>query len=155
MKEELLPPLLEEDRMLAGLAYPFWFLTAWMTLLSEKREEPFLRFNCIQAIVFGISSTIGFILFVIISTFLFRIIPFLASFGFGTLMALLYLALGILFMALIALMMFYAYRASQGVFFHVPFISRIVDRLFYGPEEKEQGQEFDEIDMDVDISEWK
>ena len=155
MKEEILPPLLEEDKMLAGLAYPLWFLTAWMTLLSDKKEEPFLRFNCIQAIVFGIISFVGFVVFVLIFSFLFRVIPFLANFGLGTLYALLFVFFSIVFMALVALNLFYAYRASQGTFFYIPFIGGIVDRFYYGPGEREDVVEIEEVDINEDISTWK
>ena len=154
MREEILPPILEEDKMLAGLAYPLWFLTAWMTLLSGKREEPFLRFHCIQALVYGILVTVGFIVFILVTAFVFRLIPFFATFGFGILYALLFVLYSLMFMAIIALTLFYAYRAGQGTFFHIPLIGGIVDRIFYGPQESESILDIEE-EVEGDISSWK
>jgi uncharacterized membrane protein len=49
-----------EDRLFAGLSYPFWFVCFPIFLISEKRQaNPFLRFHAYQAVVLGLMFWLG------------------------------------------------------------------------------------------------
>jgi uncharacterized membrane protein len=57
-EDEVLPPLSSEDKMLSGVCYPFWMAVPWFVLFSPKREDPFLTFHAIQALVLGLLGTV-------------------------------------------------------------------------------------------------
>jgi hypothetical protein len=72
---EILPPVTEEDKMLSGLVYPAWFVAPFFVLASPKREDPFLHFHALQALLFGaLSCVAGFVLMLALWVTM-RIIP--------------------------------------------------------------------------------
>lgn len=55
MSEQVSPKVSRDDRLLAGLAYPFWPLVFLLVYLSpEKRAIRFLRYHSYQALFLGL-----------------------------------------------------------------------------------------------------
>ena len=119
---EILPPLSEEDRMLAGLGYPFWPVVPPLVLLSSRREEPFVHFHALQALALGLVSTGGGLLLALFTWLVLKVLPGssptfsgvvgLGVFAFGFFSVLFYF--GFLF--------FTAWRAAAGRFLRLPFL---------------------------------
>ena len=61
--------------MLSGMAYPFWFAISPYLLMGQKKQEPFVRFHAIQAVVVGSIATMITLLILIIGAFLFSSAP--------------------------------------------------------------------------------
>lgn len=133
--EEILPPLSEDDKMLAGLCYPFWFLFSPYVLYSEKKKELFLYFHSLQGLYYGALST-GFMLITflfIYLVFFYRKVQNLASpsgqfdnqLTCGTLSI---VALSVFFLVLVSYIFFLlwlGYKASTGIIFKLPVIGSI------------------------------
>ncbi|MEW6284342.1 MAG: hypothetical protein AB1758_37350, partial [Candidatus Eremiobacterota bacterium] len=143
----ILPPVQEDDRMLAGLCYPFWFFVGPLVLFSSRRREPFLQFHARQGLYSGAASILGTLLVTLIVWLLFQILSpgvpdpgtiakagpagtggrgtvagFLGVFLFGAAW------LGLLFG--FCLFLFLGYRASAGEFMMLPWIGkRAMDRV--------------------------
>ena len=56
--DDILPPLSTEDKMMAGLCYPFWMVVPFFVLASSKREDPFLLFHSMQGLALGLLTTL-------------------------------------------------------------------------------------------------
>ena len=49
-----------EDRLMAALAYPFWFVIFPLIYMTpDKRNEPFLRSHSYQGAVLGVMGVVG------------------------------------------------------------------------------------------------
>lgn len=72
---KILPPIEPQDTMLSAMAYPFWFVICPYILLTEKKEEPFMRFQAIQALILGSASLLVALFAVIIGFILFQGAP--------------------------------------------------------------------------------
>ncbi|MFH1453112.1 MAG: hypothetical protein ABIH00_03930, partial [Armatimonadota bacterium] len=67
---EILPPINEEDKFIAALSYPFWFVVSWLILITDKKKEPFLFCHAYQSLFLGLFLTVAtLLLFIIITLF--------------------------------------------------------------------------------------
>jgi len=127
--EEILPPLKDEDKMISGMCYPLWFVIPAMVLLSNKKNEPFLKFNALQALFLGLISSIGYVLVSFVVFFILRFIP-AANPILGTFVFTCIVLMSIVFLALVILLFYYANQALRGEFFQVPYLGKWIERFF-------------------------
>ncbi len=139
---KILPPLEDDDTMIAALCYPFWYIASWMVFLSKKKDEPFVKFHAIQSLYFGLALLLINLLLTLIVFGISRCVPSAAGiirqdvvwkgymwkglFLLGVFLV--YLFLVVLGMIVV---FYYAYKTYRGVYFKIPFIGqRIEDRYF-------------------------
>ncbi len=138
--EEILPPLQEEDKIIAGLCYPLWFLISWMVLISGKKNEPFVKFHAIQSLFLGGITTVGTLVLLFLLYLFFRIAPSSSLLGMGLFVIIVIIGVSVLFLAITALIFYYAFKALNGEFFQIIFIGKLTERFF--PEYQERVDEF-------------
>jgi len=148
--EEILPPLKDEDLMIAGMCYPLWFVIPFMVLFSGKKNEPYLKFNALQSLFLGLVSSVGYLLLLFVVFFVIRFIP-AANPILGTFILLCIIALTIVFLALIILLFYYASRALKGEFFEVPYLGSWLERFFPEYQEKTDSWPPDATDQEESI----
>ena len=119
---KVLPPISDDDKMLAGLPYVVWPIGSLFILISRKKEDPFLHYHAVQALLAG--GVLGAILIVLtLALFLvFRVMPGSAHYlsamlGMGVMLGGGALLLGVLFSAV-----FLGWRATEGEMLRLPFI---------------------------------
>jgi uncharacterized membrane protein len=56
--EQLIPPLTEDEKMIAGSCYLLWPVVSPWVLLSQKKDNPFLLFHALQSIYLGGVTTV-------------------------------------------------------------------------------------------------
>jgi uncharacterized membrane protein len=64
--EQIVPPLSDDDKMLAGFCYPVWFAASPWVLLSNKKNEPFLYFHALQSLFIGAATTVASVISMLI-----------------------------------------------------------------------------------------
>ncbi len=99
----------QENRLIAALGYPIWII-ALVVLLTNLKDNRFMRVHALQALGFTIAWVIIYIALSIITS-----IPFLG-------LALIFLW-PILWLVWLILALYYAYRTYQGEVFSVPIVS--------------------------------
>jgi uncharacterized membrane protein len=130
---EILEPFNEEDKMLAALMYPFWFVVSWMVLLSAKKQEPFLRFHALQSLVFGGATAIGYVIFTFVVYLIFKVLsllPFMRSTSpvVGLVFMLFFIVWIIGLLALAGLCLYYASLAAKGEVFKIFYLGNLVEQ---------------------------
>jgi len=128
---EILPPLEEEDKMLAALSYPFWFIVSWMILLSGKKREPFVKFHAIQSLFFGASMTLGALLLIILFYLFTKAFPALMTVATGVIFIIFFLILMLLLLADLLLFFYFAFLAYNGKDFRIFIIGPYIERTFF------------------------
>lgn len=125
-RDEILPPLTTEDKMLSGLCYPFWMFTPPFVLASSKREDPFLLFHALQGVALGVVSTLITCFAMVAMWVAFSCLP-TSSVYFGALGILLLMAFlgfgGLVF----GVSIFYGWQASSGRFTRVPGLGELCE----------------------------
>ncbi len=134
-EEEILPPLSEEDKMIAGLCYPLWFGFSPYVLNSKKRQELYLYFHALQGLYYGIVTSVGlFISFILIYLIVFyRRVGNLVnpqgdfskqlSCGVVAIIIFALFLFGLVFVAFFTLWL--GWKASSGSMFRLPIIGKI------------------------------
>jgi uncharacterized membrane protein len=119
---KVLPPISDDDKMLAGLPYVVWPIGSLFILISRKKEDPFLHYHAVQALLAG--GVLGALLMILtLGLFLvFRIMPssahyLSAMFGMAVMLGGGALLLGVLLSAL-----FLGWRATEGEMLRLPLI---------------------------------
>jgi uncharacterized membrane protein len=113
----VLNPTKKDSNILAALCYPLSLIVALIIYLVEK-EDKWLKFHALQAIVFDLAYTAVF--FVV---FIFGWIFAFITFGLGIICILPIFAL----IPLVIIYRFYlAYRAYKGEYFEIPLIGQMV-----------------------------
>jgi uncharacterized membrane protein len=130
---EILEPLNEDDKMLAALMYPFWFVVSWMILVSDKKRDPFLRFHALQSLVFGGAASLGFVVFTFLIFLVFKVLswlPFMRSTSpaVGVIFVLFFIAWIIALFAIAGLFLYYASRTSKGQVFKIFYLGNLVEQ---------------------------
>lgn len=114
--DDILPPLSTEDKMLAGLCYPFWMCIPFFVLASSKREDPFLLFHSMQGLALGLLSSLVSILGVLFLWITFSSLPtswMMTSGLVGVVLVLAALGFGAL---CFGMSIFFGWQASSGKF---------------------------------------
>ena len=129
---EILPPYDDGELMWAGASYVFWPLLPGPLLLTARREEPFLRFHFIQALLFGVLSTVGFAVFTLVVVYVYRSAGTPDGVGMGMLYVSMFgvWLLGLLFY--FAWFMIFAWRAGRGDVFKVFLIGPLIAHWVIG-----------------------
>jgi len=102
-----------ENRLLAALGYPIW-VVALIVLLTDLKQNPFMRLHAVQALGYTIAWVV-----VAIGLGILTSLPGLWTLGF-------LVPLG--YLAWFVLALFYAYRAYQGETFRIPVVSDVTAR---------------------------
>jgi uncharacterized membrane protein len=114
--DEILPPLTSEDKMLAGLCYPFWGVVPFFVLASSKREDPFLLFHAMQGLALGLLTTLVSVVGTLFLWISFSSLPTSYMITSG-LIGVLLVAVALGFGAFsFALSIFFGWQASSGRF---------------------------------------
>ncbi len=103
-----------ENRILAALGYPIW-IVAVVVLLTDMKNNRFMRLHAVQALGFNIAYWI---------IFYFGLEFVLGVLGLWSL----YVLVRLLQLAWLVLALWYAYQAYQGQTFAIPVISQFTDR---------------------------
>ncbi|MBQ7569016.1 hypothetical protein IJT17_09490 [bacterium] len=121
-QQDILPPIHEDDRMLSGLVYPLWLFLGPIVLYGSKREEPYLHFNALQAIVLGASSLGLSLLVFFVTWFLMWVLPgsFITMSAVMGIVIFTTVVLALLFY--LTFVLFVAWRVANGKFLRLPFI---------------------------------
>ena len=108
-----------ENRLVAALGYPIW-VVAVVVLLTDMKQNRFMRAHAIQALGYAVAWVVIFIAFSILAS-----VPFV---GWG-----LWFLWPALYLGWFIIALFYAYRAYQGQTFSIPVVSQFTAR-YTGPE---------------------
>lgn len=119
---KILPPVQEDNKMLAGLAYPFWFVVVPFALFSSRREEPFVQFHARQALGLGVGSLGASVLGSFLVWAFMQVLPAGSFSGLAGVLA--FAGLWLAFLFLFFLFFFLGYRASTGEFLMLPFLGQ-------------------------------
>lgn len=108
--------------MLAGLPYVIWPIGSAFILASRKKEDPFLHYHAVQALLAGGILTAGIIVLLLGLSIFFRIMPGAASY-FPAFLSLTFLLLGGgAVLAIVLTAIFLGWRATEGEMTRLPFI---------------------------------
>lgn len=106
----------QDDKILLLLSYPIWIIAGLVIIFSDKKKNPFLAYHGYQSIFLGIALMIlGFVLNIILGVTIVLIL----------LMPLVWLALWIY-------QWFLGYKAMQGEYVTVPFLTDFVKKFLEG-----------------------
>lgn len=159
-REEILPPLTEDEKTWAGLCYPFWFIFSLWTLKFKKKDDVdlFVYFHAIQGITWGIvTSGVTLISFLVIYLVFFRRSVGDLSQGaqvnnMAKMMGCGLIAVAILFIVMIFLTVIifmtlhYGWKATSGKMFRIPFIGRIAWEKVYEEKKRREDLYYESID---------
>jgi uncharacterized membrane protein len=104
----------DQDKLMAALAYVIGIIVPLIILLTESKNRAFQRYHAIQSL--GLSAAIfvaGIVLCIVM--FVIQLIPVLGQI-ISCLMFFVYLAP-------LAIMVYYAYKAYQGEYFVIPVVT--------------------------------
>lgn len=127
---EILPPLNEEDKFIAALSYPFWFVVSWLVLITEKKKEPFLFCHAFMSLFLGLAFTAVNVIIFIIATIFFSLTAPLANLFTSVILLFVVLALIIVILAEFGVLFYLAYMASLGKIIKLPYINEYVEKLY-------------------------
>ena len=123
-------PLRREDRLLAALAYPFWYLVFVMVYLSPRQQKSrFLRYHAYQGLFLGLLIWVGGILVWTAAEIVGKV---LIIFGL-----LLYPLLKLLHLGAIAVTAWATIQAYLGAWVEIPFVTEFA-RPFVDESEPEE-----------------
>lgn len=138
---KILPPLEEEDTMLAALSYPFWFITSWLILITKKKEEPFLKFHALQSLILGGVMTIGYFIIGMILVGIYHCTPSLKNIisgkvwqGYmwqGVVFVILFSLFWLIYIIGSSIVFFFAYKAYRGGYFKIPYIGNYIENKYF------------------------
>ncbi len=155
---KLLPPLEPQDSMIAAMAYPFWPLMGPYILLSDKKNEPFVRFHAMQGIAVGAIVTAFALFALIISAFLFRSAPSVSDImrdtpgqstsvsesasesliarndsymTQGCISIAIFSAIGLFVVSVFGFLLFCASRVWNGAFYSLPIIGKYIEEKYF------------------------
>lgn len=108
--------------MLAGLPYVVWPIGSIFILVSRKKDDPFLHYHAVQALLAGALLCVGTVLLILGLVISFRVMPgsstyFPAFLGMGTVFVGGALALSIVLAAI-----FLGWRATEGEMLRIPYL---------------------------------
>lgn len=119
---KVLPPLTNEDQMLAGLSYPLWPIAPVFVLKSKKREDPFLVYHAYHGLAWGGASTASLLSVFLFLMLFFRIMPGGSTFLPGFVGVTIFFAGWIALFLVMLYSLFLGWRASAGELIKLPYI---------------------------------
>lgn len=123
----IVPPVDNGALMSAAAAYIFWPVYAPFMLWQTPRHETYLRFHCAQALLFGASTSVAFLLFTLVLAWIFRgVTP--ESIMFGMVLTAMFSAWMVVLLFLFCLYMVFAWRAGRGDVFRVLVAGPMLER---------------------------
>ncbi len=117
----------EDERMLAGLCYPLWFVMTWFLLFSTR---PFLKYHAFQSLLAGLSTAVVYAL--MWAMFVFSPRPDANTSNlttYGLTMALWFTLLLVIGVVLFTVYMVWAYKAWMGRLFRIPLLGPLAERM--------------------------
>jgi uncharacterized membrane protein len=108
--------------MLAGLPYVVWPIGSIFILISRKKEDPFLHYHAVQALLAGGILGILLIGLVVGLSLLFRVMPGSAQYLSAAFSMVVMLGGGALLMGVLFSALFLAWRATEGEMLRLPMI---------------------------------
>ncbi len=112
-----------ENRLLAALGYPLW-IVALIVVLTEMKQDPFMRYHGWQALFWGIAWFVLWVGLSVIGT----ILSFVPILGF----LFQFLAWTVLFIAWAVLSLVYAVRTYRGERFEIPVVTDFARKYMLG-----------------------
>jgi uncharacterized membrane protein len=124
---EIVAPIDGAELMWAAASYVFWPILPPVMLLTARREQPYLRFHFVQSILFGLATSVGFVIFTAVLAWFYRSIGTPESIWVGAMLAGLFIGwlVGLLFC--FTLFMVFAWRAGRGDVFRILIIGSMVE----------------------------
>lgn len=119
---KVLPPISDDEKMLAGLPYVVWPVGSAFILLSRKREEPFLHYHAVQALAAGGVLAVALLALMLGLFLTFRVMPGSAQYGGAVLGMTVMLGGGTLLMGVLLTALFLGWRATEGEMLRLPII---------------------------------
>lgn len=147
-REEILPPLTEDEKMWSGLCYPFWFVFSPWTLKTDKKKELFVYFHALQGLYYGIFTgivTFVFFIFIFISFFLPQIqipkdpyedVSMFRVMGCGTLAVIFSIFFIFFILVVVFLTLYFGWKAASGKIFKIPFIGTRAWDIVYAEKQR-------------------
>jgi uncharacterized membrane protein len=107
----------DNDKLIAALSYPIWFI-ALVPLLTEGKNRPFQKYHAVQSLVFNIALWIIIGLLVCILSVVMGTVTFFLA-GLGAIC-------GFCPLLLWLITFYYAYQAYQGQYFEIPVVTNFI-----------------------------
>ena len=108
--------------MLAGLSYPLWPIAPLFVLKSSKRQDPYLVYHAYQGLAWGVLSTIGLGVGLLILMVLFRLMPGSSTMVPGVLGLTVFFGGWVALIAVFMVALFLGWRASAGEMLELPYL---------------------------------
>lgn len=125
---KVLPPITDDDKMLAGLPYVVWPIGSGFILLSRKKEDPFLCYHAVQALLSGALMAVA-ILAVVFFLFLgFRVLPGSASYAPAVISLGTLVGGGGAVVVVFLTALFLGWRATEGEMLRLPFLGDFAEQ---------------------------
>ncbi len=115
------PVAVEDEKVIAAVAYIFTWLTGLIILLTAKRDQRYARWNAVQAIALGFASFA-----VAVGAIIFSTMTVLLAGDIGSIVVSLLNAL--VWLGLIALIVVSAIKAYQGTPLRLPLLAGFADK---------------------------
>jgi uncharacterized membrane protein len=139
---KILPPMEEGDTMIAALGYPFWYIVSPIILLTKKRDEPFMKYHALQALIFGAALLVFQIIVFLIMLAIFSCVPSLKGIirdgyvwkGYmekGCFFLAVFIVVIFVYLILMSIVFYFAYRAFRGDHFRIPFIGAMLEKKYF------------------------
>ncbi len=110
--------LTSNDKLLAALSYPVPVLISLIILFTEGKDRPFQRYHAVQSLGYTVAWIIIFVVFFVCISVLTAVtagVGFLAT-----------CVIPILWIAWIAIAIYYALQAYNGKYFEIPVITKFM-----------------------------
>ena len=112
----------DNDKLLAALSYPIWLVAVFVLISENNKTRPFQRYHAVQALGFAVAA---FCLYVVVGClyFIVTVIATAVADALGTLVACLAVPI---WLAPLAVALWFAYRAYQGEKFEIPYLTEFM-----------------------------
>ncbi len=139
---KILPPMEEGDTMIAALGYPFWYIVSPIILLTRKRDEPFMKYHALQALIFGAALVVVQIILFLIMTGIFSCVPSLKGIirdgyvwkGYmekGCFFLSVFVIVILVYLVMMSFVLYFAFKAFRGDHFRIPFIGAMLEKKHF------------------------
>ena len=126
---KFLPPLAEEDKMLAGVCYPAWLVVPAFVLLTPKKNDPYVCFHAVQAVMLGVYSSLAQLFLLLAVWIFFQIVPKSGTTLSGVVGVAMFSSGLLVSLVLFLLAFFMGWRAALGHYLKLPGIGGWSERV--------------------------